>query len=409
MPSFPAPADGPPTLTTVSSEPGAAGGAPAPSPSRRFRLRRPGRLFLVRTLVVLGTILLLVSVLAIWVNRLALDTDTWADTSEQLLEDENIQAALGLYLTDQLYASVDVQAELESRLPPVTQPLAGPISAGLREVTQRAATRLLSRPRVISLWVESNRIAHQQFVNAVEGGGAAVQTRGGDVVLLLGPLVADVAERTGLGENVVARIPENGAGIVILQSNELESLQTLMRILDIVATWLWAVALALWALAVYLSRGRRLKTLRGLAYGLLFVGLAVLVILRVGGNFILESIVNVPEYELAAADAFDIVTATLKTSAWVLAVIGLLLILGTWLAGPGRRATTFRQAAAPVLRDRAGLVWGAFALIVLLVLLWGPIAATRNLIGIVVLVGLAALGLEAFRRFTVREASLKGP
>ena len=83
--------------------------------------------------------------------------------------------------------------------------------------------------------------------------------------------------------------------------------------------------------------------------------------------------------------------------------IAILLIVGAWLAGPGRRATAFRRWSAPTLRDRPEVVWGAFAFLVLLVLLWGPIQATRNLVGIVVLVGLAALGLWAFRRATMLE------
>ena len=86
--------------------------------------------------------------------------------------DEDVQAALALYLTDQLYTSVDVTAELEEVLPPATEPLAGPIAGGLREFTQRAATRLFAGPRVIALWVEANRVAHQQFVRIVEGRGA---------------------------------------------------------------------------------------------------------------------------------------------------------------------------------------------------------------------------------------------
>ena len=40
----------------------------------------------MRTLVVLGTILAVISVLAIWVNRLVLDTNTWVDTSDELLK-----------------------------------------------------------------------------------------------------------------------------------------------------------------------------------------------------------------------------------------------------------------------------------------------------------------------------------
>jgi hypothetical protein len=369
----------------------------------RFRIPRPGRLFAVRTLVVLGTILALVSVLAIWVGRLALNTDTWVDTSDALLEDEEIREALGVALTDRLYSSVDVAERLEARLPPQFDALAVPAAAGLREFTQRSATQVLGRPRVQGAWSAINRAAHEQFVRVVEGGGPVVGTEGGQVVLMVRPLLEQISEESGLGERVLGQIPEDAGGIVILESDQLESIQTLMRILDVVASWLWAVALGLWALAVYLSRGRRAKTLRGIAYGLLFVGLAVLVILRVGGNRVVTSLVEAPEYEPAAQNAFAIVTATLKTSAWTLVVIALLAIVGTWLVGAGRRAVQARRAAAPVFRDYPGVVWGAFAVLVLLVLLWGPIPATRNLIGIAVLVGLAAAGLWAFSKVTLRE------
>jgi hypothetical protein len=66
----------------------------------------------VRTLPVLGTIVALVSVLAIWVGRLALDTDTWVDTSDELLQDDEVRAVLAATLTDKLYSSVDIASSL---------------------------------------------------------------------------------------------------------------------------------------------------------------------------------------------------------------------------------------------------------------------------------------------------------
>ena len=106
----------------------------------------------IRALVVLGCVLLLVSVIAVWVDRLLLEPETLADTSEEVLQQPEVQAALGAYITDQLYASVDVQAELENVLPPNLEALAGPAAAGLREYVQRATTELLGRPRVIAAW-----------------------------------------------------------------------------------------------------------------------------------------------------------------------------------------------------------------------------------------------------------------
>lgn len=365
-------------------------------------MRRPGRIAAVRTLVVLGTVLALVSVLAIWVNRLALETDTWVSTSDELLQDDEVRAVLAATLTDSLYSSIDVAGQLREVLPPAAQPLAGPAAAGLREFTERRANIFLQRPRVVAAWREANRNAHEQFVRIVKGESVAIQTQNGNVVLLLRPLLADLAVQIGLG-NVVDRLPANAGTIVIMKSDQLDALQKLVRILDLVASWLWAIALACWGLAAYLSPGRRLKTLRGIAFGLLFVGLAVLVVIRVGGKFVVDSLVQVDSNRPAAANAFDIVTGDLRTTGRTLVAVAVLMILGAWLAGAGRRATAFRRWSAPWLRDYPELLWGVFAFFVLLVLLWGPIEATRNLVGVVVLVGLAALGLWAYRRATLAE------
>jgi hypothetical protein len=356
----------------------------------------------VRALVVLGTVLLLVSVLAVWVNRLALQTDTWVDTSDELLQDDEIRSVLAARLTDELYSSVDVAEQLQAILPPAADPLAGPAAAGLREFTERRANIFLARPRVVAAWSEANRLAHEQFVRIVEGESAALETEGGNVVLVLRPLLADLATQVGLGE-VAGRLPADAGSIVVMEEDQLDAVQTLMRILDLVGTWLWVLVLICWALAVYLSPGRRLTTLRGIAWGLLFVGLAVLAILRLATTFVTGSLVKVESNRPAAESVLDIVTALLRTSAWALVAIGVLLVIGTWLAGPGRRATAFREFSAPVFRDYPNAVWGAFAFLVLLVLVWGPTPATRNLVGILIIVGLATLGLWAFRRATLEE------
>lgn len=263
--------------------------------------------------------------LAVWIDRLALDTDTWVATSDELLQDDEVRAALAATLTDTLYSSVDVAERLEAVLPPAGQPLAGPAAAGLREFAERRANVFLARPRVVAAWSAANRASHRQFVRIVEDRSAVVQSEDGNVVLLLRLLLADLAEQVGVG-NVEARLPANAGTIVVMEADQLDAIQQLVRILDLMASWLWAVALACWALAVYLSPGRRLKTLRGVAFGLLFVGLAVLAILRVGGNFVVDSLVSVPSNEPAAANVFDILTATLRTSASTLTAIAILML-----------------------------------------------------------------------------------
>ena len=81
------------------------------------------RRWLVRGLVALASLVLLLSVLAVWVAREALDTDTYANTSSELLQQPEVQSALSNYLVDQLYANVDVEAQIAAE---AAAPGAGP-------------------------------------------------------------------------------------------------------------------------------------------------------------------------------------------------------------------------------------------------------------------------------------------
>jgi hypothetical protein len=64
----------------------------------------------VAALIILASLLAFLATFAVWANRQALETDTWTDTSSELLEDEDIRTAIGDFLVDALYTNVDVAA-----------------------------------------------------------------------------------------------------------------------------------------------------------------------------------------------------------------------------------------------------------------------------------------------------------
>src|SRR3954466_9858374 len=97
----------------------------------------------IRVLVILASLLAFLAIFTSWVDRQALDTDQWVDTSGRLLEDREISDALGTYSGHQLYANVDVARVLKKRLPPDVQPIAAPLAAGVREFATRAAGQAL--------------------------------------------------------------------------------------------------------------------------------------------------------------------------------------------------------------------------------------------------------------------------
>src|SRR5438552_240998 len=85
-------------------------------------------------------------------------------TSSKLLRDKTIQAALDEYLTNQLFTSVNVPKQLQTRLPHQFRPLAGPISGALREVASQAAARALASGQVQNAWAQANRTAHELLI-----------------------------------------------------------------------------------------------------------------------------------------------------------------------------------------------------------------------------------------------------
>jgi hypothetical protein len=355
-------------------------------------------------LIVLAGLIGLVSALTVWAKRQALDTDKWVATSSRLLEDDEIRGALSLYLVDQLYANVDVAAELQARLPPEVKPLAAPIAGGLRELSVRAADNLLSRPAVQTLWEEANRRAHETFIRIVDDKGEFLQTGEGDVVLDLSPIVQQLADRVGLTEaQVEERLGPDAGRIVIMESDQLGTVQTAVELIRKLSVWLAIAILVLFAVAVYLAEGRRRETLRAVGITLVVVGALLLVIRRLTGNWIVDTLASGESVRQSASDAWFIGTDLLAGIAWTAIAYGAIVILAAWIAGPSRPAVSVRGRLAPSLRDRPGLVYAVVGLVYLLVVAWGPTPAFRQPWSILIFAALTGLGVEAFRRLTVRE------
>ena len=105
------------------------------------------RRVLPSVLVVLATLLAFLAIFALWANRQLLDTDNWVETSTSVLENQDVQEQLSIFLVDELYTNVDVQARIQEALPPRADVLAGPAAGGLKGLLEDAVDALLDRPR----------------------------------------------------------------------------------------------------------------------------------------------------------------------------------------------------------------------------------------------------------------------
>jgi hypothetical protein len=362
------------------------------------------RSWLVWGLVVLATLLLLVSSMTVWTKRQLLDTDAWTDSATQLLADDQIRGLLSSRIADLLNQRVDVQAQLEQRLPPRAQSAAPAVAAAIESATTRVVETFLSTARAQTLWENINRRAHKAIVNVLEGKDAGpISTANGDVVLDLRPMIAQIATRLGIEDRLKQGADPNTGEIVILRSDQLETAQTAVRVFRFLTIFLAIAVLVLYALAVYLAHPRRRIVLAGVGTSLLLSGLILAIVRREAGNLIVDSLVKVNANKPAVLTAWLVETNLLHDIAIALIAYGLLAILAAFLAGPSRPATAIRRWAAPTMKDHPALVYAAAAVLFLIVIAWGPTSANRQLVGTLILAALFFGGLEIWRRQTIRE------
>lgn len=357
----------------------------------------------VKALVVLGSVLAFLSVFAIWVERQALNTDDWVKTSERLIQDETIRAALADYLVDQLYENVDVEKELSERLPGDTKELAGPISGGLRQVAGDGANEVLKTSTAQTLWEDANRTAHEELVAVLEEREGAVSTEEGTVQLKLGTLVTNLADQVGIGADLAERLPPDAGQITILRSDELKTAQNITVAIKGLALVLSILTLLTFGLAVYLSREGRWVTVLFCGVGLIAAGFAVIVARQAAGGIVLDQLVTDESIRPAAERAWSISTSLMTSIATTAIVFGALAVLAGWLGSPVSSARATRRAMAPVLRDYVAYVYAALAVLVGIWFLSAPTQNLRSFLTTLIVAAMIALGIRELRKQTEEE------
>ena len=326
----------------------------ANSPSR-------GRIIGARTLLVLGVLLTVVSILSTYVKREALDEGQFKQTSQELIASPAIQEQVAAQLVDALNANVDVSGELDEQAagePPGRSP--APIAGISRELVDRARRSSHAAARPGGVRRRSPRVSQQQFVKVLHGDTRALETSNGNVVLDLRPLVLKLGDRFGFIENLADKVPQDSAQVTILKSDDLKTgpeRDALARAgrelhLDPRARLLGRRDLARprppppgGALARDRARRRR----RARPPGPLGRG---------------EVLRRQPRRRATRSGRQRATPGTssrtsLAAAGWVALSVGILIAVGAWLVGPGARATSARASLAPVM-ERAGVAWGAF-------------------------------------------------
>lgn len=354
----------------------------------------------------LATVLVIVSIFSTWVQVQALDTDKWVSLSDELLQEEEIQDALSAFVVDALYEELDLAGEIEGALPEDFEGLAGPLSAAFRGPATTAVGGLLASEQFRSAWLEANRVAHEALVNVLrDDTGPAFSASDGAVVLELGELIRVVGEKLGLSDSLLDRIPADAGQITIFESDALDDVQAAVRVLDFMSWFTFVVVVALYASAVYLAVGRRLRALRNVGLSLLGGGIAAWMLSAVATRLAIDAVVENPGRRAVADVTARIGTGLIREMSSSAVIYGLLVVGFVSLLGDHRWARAARSAIAPVFRASTGAIVAGAAGFVLFLIWWSPGRAFDRWVTAVVLVALVIGAIVALRRVITSEVA----
>ncbi|MGW6573673.1 hypothetical protein ACWGAN_16045 [Streptomyces sp. NPDC054945] len=272
------------------------------------------RTILSTVLIVLVALLVPASAVAYWADRELGDADRYTAAMSPLAENPKVQEVVVTQVSRALAGQID----------------AGPFQIGLDTLLGEALHSFAGTSAYRTAWDAANRAAHAAFLDALTTG------RGDALTIDLAPVIAQVRGDLVADEVPFAdRIPVTHLTVKVMEYDNLADLRKGFHMLEVAGVWLPVLTLLLAAAAIAVAVHRRravMATGAGLAVGAGLLWLAVDVCRRLTLDD-LPADIDRP----AAGAVYDALTAYLRTTAWVVLVIGLAAALAAWVMGRLRR------------------------------------------------------------------------
>lgn len=322
------------------------------------RMRNGGAI----ALALIASLLVALSVPAVWLNRTVMNTDTWVATVAPLAKDAAIQDAVATMASDAIVKQLDAQGRVESALPDNLKLLAAPIGNAVNDFVRKESFTLVRSDKFGDIWTELNRRGHKMLLAGIAGkSDGAVTLEAGTFSLDVGTLIESVkAALAAKGLSFVNNIPTSSLNrtVTLYQSPMLANLTRWVALLNQVAFVLPLFFLLFAAGAFALATDRRLAAL-WLGAGIVIAGLLPIQGIYLGQSYVLSQLASLKTVPIPAAQAaFNIIFAGLISAEKTLTVFGVVIWAAAVIAGPAAWAVAMRSAFSedlPVLR----LIWSS--------------------------------------------------
>ncbi|MFE6036418.1 hypothetical protein [Streptomyces sp. NPDC056452] len=272
-------------------------------------------------LLVLLAVLVPVSALSAWVDLEIDDTDRYLAAVSPLASDPAVQTTVATLVTDEAMKNIDV----------------GPLQETLEQFLHETVQSFTTTESFQRAWDTANRTAHQAVTAALHGDS------GQAVIIDLAPVIEQVkGELVNSGVPFAEQIPVESTAITVLSADRADDLRSSFQWLRHCSVWpaVGTVVLLVLVLGLALVRGGLRAGLGAAAVvggGLVLGAIVLRILVAVGRDRVLD---EVPGSDRGGAAAvYDALTASLRTTVWIVIVVGAVLVVGG-LAGryvSGRR------------------------------------------------------------------------
>jgi hypothetical protein len=390
---------------------------------RKVNLRRTVRRASVVTLLVVGALLAILAVVAIWLRVTLLNTDNYVKTVAPIAAEPAVQKAVADKLNTAINSKIDFDSLARQVLPDRADVLAPAIATGVQSQIRSRLNEFTASDRFQQLWTDANRRAHQRLTDLLIGGRSKRLALEGDTVYLdLSPAVQrvkDALNERGLSRISAAIPPTVDGKIKLVQSSGISDAQSYIKLLK-------AAAIVLPILAVLSLLGSALLTKpwrRGImhaAIGVVVSMVLLIALVAIGRSAYLDALGNGALPRDAASDIFDQVSAFLRHGVRIVAIVAVAVAVVMLIAGlPLKRyAETGWQRFATdtrttwIAEHERNLMIGVAALFGLFLLVWSPLTGGRVVLLLIIAGGLLAAiaAISApHRQSTIRTSSSSSP
>jgi hypothetical protein len=320
---------------------------------------------------ILASVAVLAGAFAVWAHQTLLTAQGWGDVVGEVIADQEVVDSVSAVLVERLGHRLGLNEAVADALPGPDF-IAGAITRVVQDRVTDAVANFASSDTFEEAFVRANERAHDAAMRAIRGGdSAALTSQGGTITVEIFPLIEGVlvslqdagiidasrqipdlanAELPSRAvealESVLGRdVPDDVGTIVLVDSENLALVQTVVRWADVGTGLLLLLWAGFTALALWLSQ-RRMRMVMWLAAG----ALVALLLGRFVARVVLEGITRrerEPEVQVLVDAIIDAAEQSYLWFTFLLMAVALVVGLAAWLMERGSDTEPAAEASAP--------------------------------------------------------------